>query len=313
MKRNYILMSILLSFFSFLLLSSVFLNSVRSRQQFNFLNDSNSAYILFYKGECASSLNNDFYCLNSKYSISTNGHKIKADILMLKDTSNYTLNFDTFDITENGICISKNIAQERELKVGDKLLLSSAFSEDESKYTVQKIISCCYGVSTDYLVETNGLIIFGYDANIGFSLNDSIAFVSEKQSFNTLNISKIISLNKYQNNLKKSIRNSNLLIFFICLIIQIALTIAMIALDNGIVFFKIRKGYEITNLVLNYPIFYAIISLLYILAFELFNYCFVYFKLGCFPLNFSSFIHFASFIVILSIGLFVLKKQFRRA
>lgn len=283
MKKIYIIISILLSLFSCFFLSNIYINSTKSKQQLDFINNVNSDYIVYYNGDV--NLNNDFRYLNKSFSLYTSMEKVKSDIIMMKKNATYDFKIGSINIEKDEVCISMNIAQKYNLKVGDELLMISAFSDKQEKYYVKKIIEPCYGISSDYLTELNGLIILAYDEKVYSAINDSVAFVNEKQTLNSLNISSIISLNKYHTNLKKNIFKNNIITFFILLIIQILFILIIHIFDKNYLRFKIKNGCRFTKLLLNYPFFYTTIILVYIVLFELINFLFIFLKMNYLVFN----------------------------
>ena len=114
-----ILISVVLSFFASFIFLQANATASRSSEYHNFLSKTNADLIVFYNNE--SSFDDDFYYMNRIYSVYHKNDKLPLDILMIKNEVNYTF-FTNLSLNENEVVVSKNIAENYRIKIGDKIV-----------------------------------------------------------------------------------------------------------------------------------------------------------------------------------------------
>lgn len=308
MKKIYLFSALLLSFFVSLLTMDWNSSVVKYNQQINFLDSTSSSYIVFHTGD--SNLENDFYYLNSSHSLSSSNKKIKTDILMLKNDIKYS--FLNLTIKNGEVWISNNLALKYDLKIYDKIILKSAYYSNDITYTITNIILNCYGISTDYFTNENGIVILGNDSRINENLADSILFAKEEQKINSLNIKKIISNDKTINDLNKSIKIIFLINSVFTFIGCFVLLYLMYSLDKKTLNYKIKCGYTISKLTMSYPLFYISAFLVYVLGINIFTLIEQSIKFHSLILVKTILLQFLIIFIFIPICLLILKKNLRR-
>ena len=193
-----ILISVVLSFFASFIFLQANATASRSSEYHNFLSKTNADLIVFYNNE--SSFDDDFYYMNRIYSVYHKNDKLPLDILMIKNEVNYTF-FTNLSLNENEVVVSKNIAENYRIKIGDKIVNKNALSSEDEYYTVKCYIDSSYSISVDFFSESTGLIIFGSNDSIIEDNLESVAFLKNDDAINSVRVNKIISIKKINSDL----------------------------------------------------------------------------------------------------------------
>lgn len=224
--RLYLLFSFLLSIIISLILIDPSLDAAKCNAQKSFLKSTHSDSIVQYSGgSFESEIDNDFYYLNQNFSIRKEDTKIKADILMVKPRENYTI-LNLVGLKSNEIVISKNLAVEYELSVGDLLFRTSFFNNDVFEYVIKEIIQPIFPISINYMTSAGGVAIAGYDGVITTHPNDSLAFIDKNVSINNLQLNQLISIKRLIDDINSKMNRSFLATYisalFTCVLTNIA-------------------------------------------------------------------------------------------
>lgn len=227
-SRLYLLFSCLLSIIISLILINPTLDAAKGNAQKSFLNSTHSDSIVLYDGgSFESETDNDFYYLNHDYSIRKEDTKIRADILMVKPKVTYTI-FNLAGLKSNEIIISKNLAVEYELSLGDRLSRTSFFNNDVFEYVIKEIIQPIFSISVNYMTSAGGLVIAGYDGVITTHQNDSLAFIKRNVAINNLQLNQLISIKHVINDVNVKINLSFLATYISALCTCVLTSIAYI-------------------------------------------------------------------------------------
>ena len=216
-----ILISVVLSFFASFIFLQANATASRSSEYHNFLSKTNADLIVFYNNE--SSFDDDFYYMNRIYSVYHKNDKLPLDILMIKNEVNYTF-FTNLSLNENEVVVSKNIAENYRIKIGDKIVNKNALSSEDEYCTVKCYIDSSYSISVDFFSENTGLIIFGFNDSVIEDNLESVAFLKNDDAINSVHVNKIISIKKINSDLNYySIRA-----FSLNLLAQIAMSVIIV-------------------------------------------------------------------------------------
>ena len=216
-----ILISIVLSFFASFIFLQTNTTASRSSEYHKFLSRTNADLIVFYNNE--SSFDNDFYYMNRIYSAYYKNDKMPLDILMIKNEVNYTF-FNNLSLNENEVAISKNVAERYRIKIGDKIVNKNALSSEDDYYTVKDYVDSSYSISVDYFSENTGLIIFGYNDSVIGDNFESVAFLKNDDSINSVHVNKIISIKK----IKSDLNYYSIRAFSLNLLAQITMSVIIV-------------------------------------------------------------------------------------
>lgn len=138
-------------------------------------------------------LQNDYYQFNAgiEFALSTDAQtSLNADIVMRSEDSTYTdmiyWNADT--ISENGVAISKNLAQRYDLHLGDKLYSKHIVNGENCEYSIEQIVPETVNVRLSKgISHYDGIIIMGYDELYVDNITHS-CIVFTKNSINDLSV-----------------------------------------------------------------------------------------------------------------------------
>ncbi|MGN1227105.1 MAG: hypothetical protein ACI4TX_00515 [Christensenellales bacterium] len=310
MKKIYLLLTVLFALFVALLVSNINVNAVRNKQQINFINSTNSDYFVFYYGE--SNFNNDFYYLNKTHSAFYQGVKMKTDILMIKGNTQYNFCYLVDDLKENEIVISKNLALSYDINKGDAISLKSAYGEEKYIYIIKDFISPCFGISVDYFSDSMGLVIIGNNNSFNTNLVESVVFVKDEQSINSLNINKLIAKNDTVDSLQNTINLSVIINDCLILIGCILICILILLFDRNIFKSKVKIGFSLKKLYLSYPLFYLLLSFIFAFGFHLFTFLISSFIVNNFVFIALNLTFFAILFIMEFLYVYVFKYQIRR-
>jgi len=286
MKKIFNISLIILSFFYFFLAWSLIENLLIRDAQLKFLNSTSSDYVCSYYGD--SDFDNDFYYMNKTLSLEHNNKKIFAELLMYKVDKSYTISpFKNYQsIKKDEIVISKNVADLYNLKKGDALTLSSALNGDLLKYYVKDVIRPIYCFTEEFFVEDRGIIILGCSPEFVESNNLSLAFISDAEGLNMINLKKITSIELSKRSINKDTFFDSIVILGIsCFIFLVYLFLFEIVFSS-----RIRKqiifGASVKTIFCSYyikPIIWSIMHVLITLLFVLLE-SFITLRMFIFPI-----------------------------
>lgn len=143
-----------------------------------------------------SAYKNDYYCFNAEicFALSSNAEtSLNTDVVMQSVESEYTdsIYWNADKLSTYGIAISKGIARNNGLKVGDKLYSKHIVNGAITEYTIEQILPEIKNVRTvKKSNHSNGVIIMGFDNEyIDNITHVSIAFTNDSLEEFSLKIS----------------------------------------------------------------------------------------------------------------------------
>lgn len=229
---------IILSLITFVI-SWPFVENFLSRSaQLKFINSSYSNYTCSYYGD--SSFNDDFYYMNKSLGLKHDNRKIVADVLMYKTDKPYAITtFGRYTSIKNDeMIISRNVANQYNIKIGDTVVVSSSLYDDSFEYCVKEIIEPVFCFTEEYFVNDKGIVVLGNNSSLVETNNISVAFVSDEENLNGISLEKITSISEYKSNLLQDIIiDCGIVVGLTCLMI-----VAYFVLFEVISSFRIRKA-----------------------------------------------------------------------
>ena len=229
---------IILSLITFVV-SCPFVESFLSRSaQLKFMNSSDSNYTCSYYGD--SSFNDDFYYMNKSLGLKHDNRKLVADVLMYKMDKPYAITtFGRYTSIKNDeMIISRNVANQYNIEIGDTVVVSSSLYDDSFEYCVKEIIEPVFCFTEEYFVDDKGIVVLGNNSSLVETNNISVAFVSDEENLNGISLEKITSISEYKSNLLQDIIiDCGIAVGLTCLMI-----VAYFVLFEVISSFRIRKA-----------------------------------------------------------------------
>jgi hypothetical protein len=213
-------------------------NFLSRSAQLKIINSSDSNYICSYYGD--SSFDDDFYYMNKSLGLKYDNRKIVADVLMYKAEKSYTIApFSSYTSIENDeMIVSRNVANQYNIEIGDTVVVSSSLYDDSFEYCVKEIIEPVFCFTEEYFVEDKGIVVLGNNSSLVETNNISVAFVSDEENLNGISLEKITSISEYKSNLLQDIIiDCGIVVCLACLMI-----VAYFVLFEVISSFRIRKA-----------------------------------------------------------------------
>ncbi len=196
MKGKLFLISLI--FFSFILFAVIYpfhMKAALAYQQNEFLKK-DFHYICLYDGN--GGFAEDFHLMNRYYSVYHNNTRLPIDIIMPRSETIQSNLFELngYDLKPNEVLLSENLIAQHGLKVGDRLTIKTAKSDEPIICTVKGSIDSCYSITDNAFSSDNGLVICGYDSGIANMAIESIAFV-KNESLAHIALTELINKNDY--------------------------------------------------------------------------------------------------------------------
>ena len=238
MKKLSVASLIVLSLITFVISWPFAENFLSRSAQLKIINASDSNYTCSYYGD--SSFDDDFYYMNKSLGLRYNNRKIVADVLMYKADKSYAITtFGRYTSIKNDeMIISRNVANQYNIEIGDTVVVSSSLYDDSFEYCVKEIIEPVFCFTEEYFVEDKGIVVLGNNSSLVETNNISVAFVSDEENLNGISLEKITSISEYKSNLLQDIIiDCGIVVCLACLMI-----VAYFVLFEVISSFRIRKA-----------------------------------------------------------------------
>ncbi len=148
-----------------------------------YLNLTQQSYSHIYKFENDVTLDDSYYLLNGTLAYKSDCGS-KAELLMQKNVeySYYSPYSELPALEENEIAVSENLLSLERLSIGDSITLYNPLHATTDEYVIAYSISENYGLLTQTVDSSYGVIVFGYDPRM-IEYNDLSSIVFATSDF----------------------------------------------------------------------------------------------------------------------------------